>query len=131
MMRQVLLEIKADMKQNLFLWWERYHGFIRSLAFANLQVSSGVERGDEPVLPLSLLLLGCEEVEDVLVPQVRIGEDVLLVLPGSVFLVREDLHGHRLKLIRRVLLQFSLVHLSEATFSHLWRQHRLRIREEV
>jgi len=82
-----------------------------------------VEGGDEPVLVLHLPLLSRQEVEDVLVPEVRIGEDVLLVLPGGVLLAGEDLHGHRLELIRCGLLQLGLVHLGEASFSHLgWDQ---------
>lgn len=85
----------------------------------HLEVPSRVEGGDEPVLVLHLPLFCCEEVEHILVPQVRVGEDVLLVLPGRVLLAGEDLHGHRFKLLRRGLLQLGLVHLGEATFPHL------------
>lgn len=92
----------------------------------HLEVPSGVEGGDEPVLLLHLPLLRREEVDHVLVPQVRVGEDVLLVLPGGVLLAGEDLHGHRFKLLRRGLPQPGLVHLGEATFPHLERAERHR-----
>ena len=79
-----------------------------------------MEGGDQPVLFLHLPLLGREEVEDVLVPEVRVREDVLLVLPGGVLLVGEDLDRHRLELVRCALLQLPLVDLGEAALPHLW-----------
>lgn len=78
-----------------------------------------MEGGDEPVLLLHLPLLSRQEVDDVLMPEVHIGEDVFLVFPGGVLLVREDLHGHRLKLIRGGLFQLCFVHLGKATLTHL------------
>ena len=68
-----------------------------------------------------LSLLCCEEVEDVVVAKVVVGEDVLLVLPRCVLFLREDLHGHRLILVRRGagLPQLGLEHLSEAPLTHL------------
>lgn len=84
-----------------------------------------MEGSDEPVLLLHLPLLGCQEVEDVLVSEICIGEDVLLILPGGVLFIGEDFHSHCFKLIGGGLLQFSLVHLGEATLSNLGQDQKL------
>ena len=85
-----------------------------------LQVALGVEGSDEPVLlaQLRLALLGRQELQDVLVLEVDVREDVLLRLPGGILLVGEDLDGHGLELLRRVLLQLGLVDLGEAPLAH-------------
>ena len=85
-----------------------------------LQVALGVEGGDQPVLlaQLRLALLSCQELQDVLVLEVDVREDVLLRLPGGIFFIGEDLDGHGLKLLRRVLPQLGLVDLGEAPFAH-------------
>ncbi|TNN34922.1 hypothetical protein EYF80_054915 [Liparis tanakae] len=103
-----------------------------------LQVPPRVEGRDQPALPLRLPVLRRQEVEHVVVPQVRVREDVLLVLPGGVLLVLEDLDGHRLEALllaaRRAPLQLGLVDLGEAPFAHLELQldgQQLRVVVEV
>lgn len=90
-----------------------------------------MEGRDKPVLFLHLPLLSCQEVEDILMSEVCVGENVLLVLPGGVLFVGEDLYSYCFKLIPRSLLQFSLVYLSKATLSHLGHKQKLRLEFEA
>ena len=84
-----------------------------------------VKGSDEPVLFLHLPLLSCQEMEDVLVSEVRVGEDVLLILPGGVLLIGEDLHSYCFKLIGVGRLQLGLVYLGETTLSNLGQGQKL------
>lgn len=88
-----------------------------------LQVPRGVVGRDQPELPLRLSFFRCQEVQHIVVFQIGVGEDFLLVLPGSVLLARENLDGHRLKALlpadRGALLELGLVHLCKASFPDL------------
>lgn len=88
-----------------------------------LQVPCGVVGRDQPVLSLHLSFFCCQELEHIVMFQIGVGEDFLLVLPGSILLIRENLDGYRLKALlltdRGALLELGFVNLCKASFPDL------------